>query len=251
MIAVDSVVMIAAHADVASDLKANPAKYSAIVVQHDQLLQQHLALLQLIDAHATLLGSYFNAIAKITDAKNAANTTSAATDLLKSIDSLNPNVAKATFLGKSVQDYVTVGTPFIIAHFEVKALDEQLQRAAPVIEQALSLQEAAVTAISEEIKSSMGDTLKAREQAEVIAPYLKPADLPTSWNTNREAYLRASVTLTSVNSAQAAIKQLHVAFKQLVENKSAPVDLQSLISDISQMAAYANAAQSTLKADGK
>jgi hypothetical protein len=248
MIAVDSVVMIVDHSLIAPDLKANQAKYAAQVLDHDQKLSTHLATLQLIDGHATLLGSYFAAISRLTSTKTAADTTSAATDVLKSIETLNPSVAKATFLGKSVQDYVTVGTPFVVAHLEVKALDEQLQKSAPIIDQALSLQEAAVAAISAEIKASLSDTLASREQTDVVAPYLRSTDLPANWNTNREAFLRARVTLTNVESAQAAIKQLHVSFKQLVENKAANVDLQTLIGEITKMTAYVNAVDSTVKA---
>src|SRR5437588_281438 len=164
MIAVDSVVMATVHRNVGSDVERNPDKYSTELVKHDQLLQTHLAVLQLIDTHATLLGSYFNAITKLTDSKTATATSAAATDLLKSIEGFDASLAKAT-LG---------GTP-------------------------------------------------------------------------REAYLRASVSLNTVDSAQTAIKQLHVTFKQLVENKSGPIDLQTLIKDITDMVAYANAAESTLK----
>jgi hypothetical protein len=250
MIAVDSVLMSTAHKDVISDLKKNPAKYSAQVEQHDELLQKYLSTLQLIDAHATALGAYFDAIAKLTDNKTATNTASAATDLLNAVDSLNSHLAKATILGKPIADYVSKGTPFVVAHFQVKALDAQLQKASPIVDLALSLQEGAVVAIGEQIRASLTDTLKNRESTDVIEPFLKTDELPASWNTNREAYLRANVTLSNVNSAQAAIKQLHITFKQLVENPTAAIDLQSLISDISAMSAYANAAQTTLKTTG-
>ena len=247
MIAVDSVVFIQAHRNVASDLQKHPEEYSSRLIQHDKLLEQHLAVLRLLDAHATLLGSYFSAIAKLTDSKTATATGAGATDLLDSIDSMDKDLSKATLGGKTVAEYATVGTAFVVAHFQVKALDDQLQRSAPIIERALELQEAAVAAISEEIKSSLGDTLAARETSDVINPYLNPHDLPANWNTNREAYLRASVTLTTVDCAQTAIKQLHNSFKQLVENKNGPVDIQTLVKGVTDMAAYANAADATLK----
>jgi len=250
MIAVDSVVMIAAHHNVASDLQNHPTVYSADLVAHDQALQTHLAVLQLIDAHATMLGSYFNAIAKLTDAKTATGTGAAATDLLKAIDGMDGDVSKATLGGKTVADYVTVGTSFVVAHFQAKALDDQLHHAAPIIDRALSLQEAAVAAIGVEIKASLTDTLRSREVTDVINPYLNPNNLPASWNTSREAFLRASVTLNSVDTAQAAIKQLHVTFKELVENKTGAIDLQTLIKDVADMAAFANAAEATLKTPG-
>jgi hypothetical protein len=250
MIAIDSVVLITAHKLVSSDLQNNPTKYESEVVSHDQQLQTYLANLQLIDQHASLLGSYFSAISNLTNGKAASGTTAAATDLLRSIETLNPNVAKTTFLGKTVQDYVTSGTPVVVAHFEVKALDDQLRTAAPVLETALSLQEAAVAAIGGQLKASLGDILKASETNEVVNPYLQPNDLPANWNTNREAYLRAAVILTNLENAQSAINKLHIAFKQLVENKNASVDLTSLLNDVSKMAGYARSLESSLKSSG-
>ena len=247
MIAVDSVVFIQEHSNVASDLAKHPKVYSDKLTQHDKLLLQHLAVLKLLDAHATLLGSYFNAIAKLTDGKTATATSAGATDLLKAIDGMDNDISKCTLGGKTVSEYVTVGTSFVVAHFQVKALDDQLQSSAPIIERALELQEAAVAALSQEIKSSLGDALSAKEMSDVINPYLNPHDLPANWNTNREAYLRASMTLTTADSAQTAIKQLHNSFKQLVENKTGPVDLQTLVKGVTDMAAYANAADATLK----
>ena len=204
----------------------------------------------MIDEHATQLGSYFDAISKLTDGKNASGATAAATDLLKSIDSLSDKVAKATFLGKTVQDYVTTGTPFIVTHFEVKALDDQLKAAGPIIERALSLQEGAVAAIGSELKASLRDTLEATETDQVISPYLKAGDLPANWNTNREAFLRAKVTLGNLDSAQAAIKSLHVTFKQLLENKDASIDLTTLLSDVSKMAGYVTSIEMSSKNAG-
>lgn len=247
MIAVDSVVFIQEHSNVASDLSKHPKVYSDKLTQHDKLLQQHLAVLRLLDAHATLLGSYFSAIAKLTDGKTATATSAGATDLLKAIDGMDDDISKCTLGGKTVSEYVTVGTAFVVAHFQVKALDDQLQRSAPIIERALELQEAAVAALSQEIKASLGDALAAKEISDVINPYLNPHDLPANWNTNREAYLRASATLNTVDCARTAINQLHNSFKQLVENKTGPVDLQTLVKGVTDMAAYANAADATLK----
>jgi len=245
MIAIDSVVLITARHDIGDDLQKNPEKYRQYITHEDSLLQDHLTTLQLIDKHATLLGSYFDALSKLADNKVAASTTSAADDLLKSIDTLNPAVGKATLGGQSIQTYVDKGTPFVVAQFQVRALDEQLARSSETIDTALSLQEAAVGVIATEMRSSLTDALKSREEGDVVVPFLKKGELPANWPANREAYLRASVTLKDVDSAQAAIKQLHLAFKQLVENKSADVDLQSLIAAITQMTGFANSAQST------
>ena len=215
------------------------------VKQDDKLLETYLDNLQKIDSHATLLGSYFDAIAKLTNGKPAGDTATAATGLLDSINSFNPEIEKATFAGKSVKNYVESGTKLVVTHFEVMALDEQLQRAAPTIDRALALQEAAVAAIADQMKASLGSSLEVRESTDVIEPYVTGA--PSTWNADRESFLRARVTVDSVDQAKAAIIQLHVAFRRLVENRNASLDLATLLHDINKMAGYASALESSLK----
>ncbi len=215
-----------------------------VVRQDDKLLETYLDTLQTIDAHATLLGSYFAALTNLTNGKAATDTASAATGLLDSINSLNPEIEKASFAGKSVKEYVKSATNLVVAHFEVKTLDEQLQKAAPTIDKALSLQEAAVDAIAEQMRASLAASLEIRESTDVIEPYVNGP--PPNWNSNRESFLRAKVTIDSVSQAKAAVSHLHVAFKQLVENRHAAIDLATLLNDINKMAGYASAVGSSL-----
>jgi hypothetical protein len=243
MIAVDSATLVAAHRIVIPELSANPGKYAGDVRRQDALLESYLATLQLIDEHATRLGAYFDAIANLTNGKAASASTAAATDLLNSIDELNPKIGSASLGGKTVQDFVKTGTSFVVAHFEIKALDEQLGKAKPIIERALALQEAAVVAIGTQLKASLADTLEVQETTDVINPYLQQ-QVPANWNATRESYLRTRVTLSSLDSAQSAIKQLNAAFKQLVENKNSAVDLTSLLNAIGEMAGYVSSLES-------
>jgi hypothetical protein len=99
MIAVDSAVYISARdPDV---VKADPQTYQKELKQSDLELKQYLAALQLIDDHATLLGSYFDPIAQLASDKNATNMTAATNSLLDSINKLNPEIENATLkLGK-------------------------------------------------------------------------------------------------------------------------------------------------------
>ena len=137
MIAADSATLITARIDADGNVQANPAKYRQDVVADDQLLQANLATLQLIDEHATLLGSYFNAISNLTNGKAATGVSTAATDLLNSISDFNPKIANAQIGGQTVQSLVQPATSLVVTHFEVKALDDQLAKAAPIIGSAL------------------------------------------------------------------------------------------------------------------
>jgi len=254
MIAADSTTLIAERNlanGTSGSVEKDPDHFKSRVIEDDQLIEKYLANLQLVDEHATVLGSYFHAIAQLTDGKAASGTASAATDLLDSISKLNVKMGDIKFKGPTVSDtaksLASAATSVIVAHFEVKALDEQLTKAQPVIQQALTLQEAALHLIGEQLKEDLRATLTAEETTEVVDPYLQKQGVPPNWNSSREKFLRAKVNIDRVNSAETAAKKLNITFKQLVENKNASPDMTSLLSDISKMSGYASSLESVAK----
>jgi hypothetical protein len=80
------------------------------IIQNDKLRGTYLDNLQKIDAHASLLGSYFSAISNLTNGQAASDTAAAATGLLGSINNFNAQIEKISFGGKSVKDLVSTGT---------------------------------------------------------------------------------------------------------------------------------------------
>jgi len=250
MIAVDSATLSTARNMAgASAVSADSATYTRQLVTGDILLQQYLANLQRIDQHASLLASYFETVTTLTDGKASAASVIPADALLDSINTLNPEVEKLKFQGKSVKDFLNPATSLAVAHFAVKGLDRNLSKAAPIVDTALSLQEAAVTAISDQLKSSLTASLEVRESTDVINPYVANAPLPASWVANREAFLRTSATIVSVDSATGAIIALHKAFRDLVANKQSSVDLRMLMEAINEMGGYATAVQAAQPAN--
>lgn len=214
------------------------------VIKTDKLLETYLDNLQKIDAHASLLGSYFSTVSNLTNGKTGSDAGAAATGLLDSINNFNPQIEKVSFGGKSVKDLVSTGTNFVVTHFEVKALDGQLHHAAPIIDHALALQEAAVTVIADQMKTALGASLEVRESTDVVDPYVSGP--PANWNSNRESFLRAKVTVDSVDHAKTAISHLRLVFKQLLENPHSSIDLNALLTEINKMAGYASALESSV-----
>ena len=115
------------------------------------------------------------------------------------------------------------------------------------MDRALSLQEAAADAIAKQMKASLAASLEVRESTDVIEPYVSGP--PSNWNANRESFLRAKVTIDSVDQAKTAITHLHTSFKQLVENRNASIDLTALFQEIGKMSGYASAVESSLAVD--
>lgn len=256
MIAIDSATLIVIR-NIAVDngktmqnLTVHRDKFTKDIQQHDSQVQDYVASLQLIDAHGRLLGSYFAAITQLANGREAAAAATSANSLLDSIDKLNPKIAATTLhvgnFSASVQSFVGPATNLLVAHFEVKALNQNLQKNAVTIDRALSLQEAAVDAISAQMRAALQDSLTVREQTDVIDPWLASTpDLPPEWSAKRAAYLRAKVAIESANSAKKAIVELHKDFRLLVENKNPSIDFASLLSDINKMSGYVSALEST------
>ncbi len=246
-IAANSAVLSEARIDAARGQKMIPASE---VVSADQDLALTLKNLGIIDQHASALGSYFDAITKLTDNKLNTSMETSATGLVSSIGDLSTTVKGLSIEGKPVNNYVKSVTDLAVTAFKVKALDDHLKTAVPAIDNALMLQEAAIDCIGAVMQADLKVALENQENTEVIAPYTapfdfaKPPSLPASWNTDREAYLRAKVTLDSLDSAKAAIKALRTAFQQLVTAKASP-NLASILTDINKMAEYASAVESS------
>ncbi|HEX2919107.1 MAG TPA: hypothetical protein VHN81_11325 [Edaphobacter sp.] len=228
----------------ASGVSANAAAFRQKVSTADTQMKTYLDNLQKLDRHADLLGSYFSAITALTDGKGSSSTVTAVKGLVDSINQFNPEIEKLSFGGKNVKDFLAPVTELVVAHFAVKALDEELKKSAPAIQRALALQQAAVSALGEQLKASLGASLEVQESKDVIGPYVANAPLPDAWPAARLAYLQASLDLQTADSAKAAIGKLQSAFTDLTTNTHAQIDFRSLIDAIGKMAGYASAAKS-------
>lgn len=248
MVASDSATLIVARRMAGDGVSADRSEYRKQIVTNDKLLQQYLVDLEHIDQHARLLGEYFDAVTALTNGKAQQSTSSSADGLLDAISALNPQVESAKIGTTGVKDFLHPATTLVVAHFQVNALTRELQRAAPVIDQALALQEAAVAAMSEQLQGSLQSSLEVREATNVITPYVASGPLPPGWAQNRENYVRTSVAIGSAGAAKRTVAALHQAFRALVANRATQVDLRSLLASVGTMTAYTTTVH-TLQAD--
>jgi hypothetical protein len=248
--------MIAANSAVLSEARIDAAKgkktvSSSEVVSADGDAAANLKQLGIIDQHASALDAYFDAISKLTSSNLNASMEASATGLYTSVRDLYPKVNDVVIDGKSLQSFVKPTTNLILTIYKVKILDGHLKKAVPIIDKALALQEAAVDCIGAVMQSDLKSALEYQESTTVIAPFTAPFDfakgpppLPPTWNSDREAFLRAKVTLDSLNEAKSAIKDLHTAFQQLVAAKASP-NLASILNEINKMAVDVSAIESS------
>ena len=221
----------------------DPAKARQLVAQADTDMKAYLATLERLKAHAALLGAYFDTMAQLSSGKNSDQIAASADGLLTSLGALNASVKNASLFGQPISTFVDAGVPLVVAHFQVKALNANLEKNAAVIDEALSLQQAAVKAMQTQFTQAVTSSYKLRESQEVLDPYAAPGELPKWWVSNREAYLRSAVSTESADAAVAAITGLRQAFRDAVENKPQALSLRDLLDLIGKMAGYASSAK--------
>lgn len=237
-IAADSASLLTARLLAGGQVAAHRQEFVRDLTASDAQMQQYLRNLQRLDAHASLLGAYFAALTRLTDGK-ASNATVASLDgLVDALSAFNPQIETVSFGGHGVKGFMHPAAELIIAHYQVKMLNRELQRSAPVIDRALALQQAAVEALGAQMQASQGASLAGEEEAAVVEPYVTAGPLRPDWTVNRNAYLRRQAALAGVVSASAAITELHQAFRDLVAGKGSSVDFPALLAAIGKMAGY-------------
>jgi hypothetical protein len=228
------------------NLKLHAADYRKQIEADDLSLKTYLTTLQTLDEQASLLASFFAAITALTDGKASTATVTSLNGLVDSINTVNPAIEKASFGGQSVKSFLgSVAAP-TVAHFEVRALDENLKKWSPVLDKALALQEASVAAMTAQLQDSLKASLQVQETNSVLTPYVTPGPLPGSWAANREAYLRQNVVLQSADSAKKAVATLHADFRILVADKNSKIDFSVLTQEIGKMSGFTAAVKSSL-----
>lgn len=222
-----------------------PQRRQRVTTSND-LLRQRLQVLRLIGAHSKLLQAYFEALAALSDPK-APN--SVGTDIQGAYDSLakmSPPLKSAKIGSTSVSSFIPkLATP-IVARFKVHALDAELKARAGAITEELALQEAALTAMEEELKTDAQLQQNFRE-VDNVNQFASAAPLPTEWTTQRLIILSTPPVIASIDAASKASTDLRKAFAALIENRFDTAEFETLMNDISNIISISQNIQTTAK----
>ena len=213
--------------------------------------RDYLITLEKLDAQADLLGDYFAAIAQLSGTKNAEAISASTESLVDALKGVAPQIEDLKIGANSVATFLPQASTVAVAHFEVRALDKRLEADAPVIDHALALQEAAVSALSVQLAAALKDSSEMFEETHIERPYASAGALPSSWSADREKVIRTTVILDNAEGAKEASKKLRTSFEDLVSNKDAQLDLRGLLASLQKMSGYINAVNSTATASTK
>jgi hypothetical protein len=225
---VDSEVLIRAHRDLPLEDRR------AAVLRQNAEARRRLAVLADIARQARLLRSYFIALGALAESDAPSQIGPAAQSIFESLGEVSDRVRAATVGDRPVDEFVGQVVPIAVAAFRSGALERELQARAETLWMYLEIQEAAIRAVAEMLRDDLQGALHARENREVVQPFMGDK-LPKTWKKTRREVLTSQVEATSAEAATRAAGQLKLAFVALVEGRFQTSDLQALLDDIGRI----------------
>jgi hypothetical protein len=228
---VDSMVLVKARSSRSVTDRGND------ILEHNKLLKERLVLLGDLKRHARLLRSYFEALGALAESDKPSQIGTAAEGVVQALGKLHPSIENAKVGELPVSGFVGSVTKITVAHFRARALEDELKKRGQTIEGELELQQAALRALAQQMRTELQAMIQQQESGEVVIPFAKDAPLPESWSNDRKEILQSQLSLASVDAAADAATKLKVAFVALGEGRFQLVDVPTLVGEINEIVA--------------
>jgi len=214
--------------------KIREENYQKLTVSLNDLLDE----LHAFQEHTQLLKTYFSTLSRLAES-DAPDSVSGQTErLVSTIQTLGSQLEKAG----SVKKYIRPAVTLIVANHKQKALEEELQKHAPLLERELELQNAYLKALAEGLVSDT-EYLKEIKQTKNISSYIERGALDEKWTQERRELLTSNIRIDILDAATMAADNLKITFDALIENKIKPGDFETLFSDIEEIITLVEIAQ--------
>ncbi|WP_353063809.1 hypothetical protein RBB77_21505 [Tunturibacter psychrotolerans] len=242
-------VLLARQKDIKTQAPASALE--AAIKQANTDVETYLVTLSKVDQQTKILGMYFTQMSLLADTKNSDGIVKSADGLLEQLGSIDKSLESTAIGGKVVGDSVKEFAPLVVEHFQVKALDANLQKNADEIDRALALQQAAISVMTTALTQSLSTINSYTEDEKVVGPFKSPGPLPKTWVQDRETLIRTQLDLAKSQAANDSVTKLRTAFRDVVSNKGAKVNFSDLLNTISQMAGYVSDLKTTVNPAAK
>ena len=211
------------------------AERSSTVIEHNRSLKETLQLLRDVRRHAMVLKSYFAALSSLAQTDVPSGIGTASEGLVDSLGTISERIKNAKVAEAGISEFTGSVAKMTVGQFQRAALEKELKKRAPIIERELDIQQAALQLIAAEMKIDLQAVIVNSETVEIVSKYKANKPLPPNWSKRRRQILRANASLTSLDAAADAAKNLKVSFVALVENRFQLSDVDSLIRDINEI----------------
>ena len=247
---------VAIDADSAALMKARenltPKERGDTIIEHNKLLRERIGLLRDLRRHTQLLRSYFLALAALARSDEPSGIGAASEDVVTSLGKMSDRIRQAKVGNLPVSEFTGAIAKITVAQFKSAALEKELRDRAPIIERELDLQQAALEAMAEQMRTDL-EVLQAREEAlDVVDPFRATKDsLPSDWTKRRKELLNTHISLDSADAGAALARNLKLSFLALVENRLDLSDVEILFGDINEILTLIEDIQGTKTKDEK
>jgi len=205
------------------------------IVDHNKELRTRLAILGDMKRHAHLLNSYFEVLGALADSNAPSQIGSAADGVVQALGKIHPSIQNAKIGEAPVANFVGDVTQIVVAHFKAAALEAELKKRAKTIERELDLQQAALSALAQQMRVDLQAQINRQESKDIVLPFVADGPLPGAWSSERRDLLQSQLSLASVDGAADAARKLKIAFVALAEGRFQLVDVPALLSDINEI----------------
>lgn len=209
------------------------------IERNDSTIRQRLEFLNDLKRHAKLLRRYFVALQSLalTDAQSS-GLTDVTSGLVSALGEISPNIASATVAGASISELVSPAATLAFAAFQSKVLEAELRRNALTVDRELSLQQAALTALSEAMRADLEAQFEVADRDKIALPYVRDGELPADWSQRRLEAFQRHIRLASVDAASQAAGDLRLSFVALVEDRLDRTMIGALLADINGIVTF-------------
>lgn len=227
----DSLLLIQQRKDLTQEEKGR------VIIEHNKLLKNRFVILGNLKRHAQLLKSYFVSLSALADSSAPSDIGASTEQMVSAIETLGNEIKKTQRISDETNARTAGGVAkVIVAHFQNAALEEELKKRSKTIEKEIILQQASFEALAAQIRTDIQIVLNRQESDEVIGPFRDSKDeLPKDWASRRREILLSNLSLSAIDAASDAAKNLKTAFVALIENRFTNTDYQSLIQDVNEI----------------
>ncbi len=206
-----------------------------IYKERTQALEELLATLSSIRDHTSLLERYFTSLSQLSGTKSQSALNGQLESVISSLRSIHPGLENASIGNASVKDFMGAASPMMISVFKQKKLGEELRKNGATIERELELQQALLTALTEQMKSDLELMLKMKDFQTVSQPFINAARMPDNWKEKRKEILTTYLMLDAADKARSAAGELKNAWLNLLGSSDGIPDFRLLFDDIGAM----------------
>jgi hypothetical protein len=204
--------------------------------EFDEQFKQRLILLRDIKTHTETLRAYFIALRSLAQSDAATGITDATNGLVNKLGELNPKIASAQIGGAPISGLIAPVVNIAVGAYQNAAIKNELDAHGKTIERELALQEAVLTALTNQMIADKDSELQETERNPIIRQFAGDGALPADWSERRISSYRRTIEIDSLKTAQKAATNFHQAWVALSENRLDESSLMLLLQDIGELA---------------